>query len=106
VPQIFVNGGRVNAGFDDTVVLAEQLFERVLADFAEFLVGVDDVAVDVGDADDGMLVERELLVFSSATFFLVCARLASSSWVRSATRRSGSLACWFRLSSARHRAWF
>ena len=50
------------AGIDDAVRLADQFGVPVTADPAETVVGIGDHAAGVGDADDGMLVEREFLV--------------------------------------------
>ena len=61
-PQRFKKCGRVQAGVDEAVVLTDQLGEGVATDFAKTLVGVGDLAVQVGDAHDGVLVQRKLLV--------------------------------------------
>ena len=44
------------------MVLAQQFFPRIATDLTEAVVGVDDRALGVGDADDGVLVEGEFLI--------------------------------------------
>ncbi len=61
-PHIAEQSGRILHRLDDTVVFANQLFARITADFTELVVGVEDGALRIGDADDGVLVEGELLV--------------------------------------------
>ncbi len=53
---------RVHPRLDDPVVASEQFVARVAADLAEPVVGVGNRPVHIGDADDGMLVQSELLV--------------------------------------------
>ena len=45
------------------MILPHQFFAGILADFAEFIVGVDNLAAVVGNTDDGMLIQREFLKF-------------------------------------------
>ena len=65
-PHVAEHLRRMHAGVDDAVVLPEQFLALVTAQFAEAVVGVVDGAGGVGDADDGVLVERELLVVQFA----------------------------------------
>jgi hypothetical protein len=51
---------------DEAVGRADQLFARMAGDVAEAVVGVDDDAARIGDADDGVLVKREFLVLEVA----------------------------------------
>ena len=62
LPQVLEKRRRVVAAVDDPVVKAQQLLPREPADVAEPIIGVGDVALGVGDADNGMLIEREFLV--------------------------------------------
>ena len=52
---------RVVTGIEDAVALPHQFVTGVLADVAKLVVDVDDDAPGIGSADDGMLVEGELL---------------------------------------------
>ena len=56
----------MQAGVDDVVASTKKFLTPVTADFAEPVVGVSDDATGVGDADDGVLIQRELLVFQVA----------------------------------------
>ena len=47
------------------MILSQNLLTRVLADFAEFIIGVNDVALSISNADDGVLIQREFLMFYS-----------------------------------------
>ena len=62
VPHVAEKFGRMLVRIDDPVVAAEQFVAGIAADLAEAVVGIDDGAGCVGDADDGVLVEGELLV--------------------------------------------
>ena len=62
-PHLGEESSRMKAGIDQVVALPLQLVEGVAADLAEFVVGVGNDTVAVGNADDGMLVEGEFLVF-------------------------------------------
>jgi len=61
VPHFLEQGFGMLTRFDDTVVLTNQFICAVAADVTKALVGVSDVAIQVGDADDGMLVKGEFL---------------------------------------------
>ena len=63
-PDGVVERGRVLAGLDDAVVLPQQLVARIAADLAELVVDVGDAARRVGDTDDGMVVQRQVLAFA------------------------------------------
>ena len=62
LPQLLEKHRRVETAIDDPVVHAQQFFTRKPADGAEPVIGIGDVALGVGDADNGMLVQCELLV--------------------------------------------
>src|SRR4026207_721660 len=63
-------------GVENAVILADQLFPAVLADLAELVIGIGDRPLEVGDGDDGVLVEGELLEEELALHLLgrVCER--------------------------------
>jgi len=46
------------AGFDDAVVMADELLTAVAAEFAELVVSVDDGAVGCCYRDNGMSIQR------------------------------------------------
>ncbi len=52
----------VVAGVEDAVIVADQLFARILADGAELFVYIGDGALHIGDGHDRVLVQSELLV--------------------------------------------
>ena len=62
LPEFLEIGRRVVAGIDDAVVLADQLLHLVFGNRAEFVVGVGDYALGVGDGDEGVFIERGLEV--------------------------------------------
>ena len=62
LPESGVKRLVVQVGFDDAVVLLQQLLQRVAADLAHARIGVADVAVQIGGGHDGVLVQCELLV--------------------------------------------
>jgi hypothetical protein len=48
---------------EQAMVLSDQLFTRIATDGAELIVDIGDATFDIGDSHDGMLVEREFLLF-------------------------------------------
>ena len=66
LPHGFEHGSGVPSRTDDAVVGAQQFFAAVAADLAKAVVRVADDTRQVGDADDGVLVEREFLVVQIA----------------------------------------
>jgi hypothetical protein len=59
-PHFPVIVGGMFARLQDAMVLAEQFFPRIAADFAEMVVGESDAAGDIGNADNGVMIERVL----------------------------------------------
>ena len=53
----------MDARVDDTMASPEQFVARETADLAKLVVGIDDSATEIGDADDSVLIESCLLVF-------------------------------------------
>jgi hypothetical protein len=62
LPHVGEYFGAMDRRFHDAMVAADQFPAGVAADFAELVVGVGDRAGEVGDADDGVLIEGELEV--------------------------------------------
>ncbi|OIQ87435.1 hypothetical protein GALL_306860 [mine drainage metagenome] len=75
-PHVEKEFRRMVAGFENAVVLPEQLFTAVSADLAEFVVDVGDLAGLVGDGDDGMQIECELLILEQMIRLLQCLQIA------------------------------
>ena len=53
---------RMDTGIEDAVIAVEQLGAGVTTDLAELVVGINNVTRQIGGADNGMLVQRKLLV--------------------------------------------
>ncbi len=62
LPHVGVEIGSMDARFHQPVVAVHQLCAGIAADFAELIVGIDDVAFQVRGADNRVLIQCELLV--------------------------------------------
>ena len=62
MPQVLEIRCGLHPGIDHAVVAPQQLCAAVAADLAKLVVGVGNVTGQVGDADDGVLVQRKFLV--------------------------------------------
>jgi hypothetical protein len=62
------------------VVFADQFAPSIAADLAEAVIGVNDGAIGVGNADDGMLVKGEFLVGQrQPSLFIISNQLGNAS---------------------------
>ena len=57
-PQFLVKGLGMPVGLHQTMAVAQQLFTGITADFAEFVVDMDNIAISIGHADNGMFIYR------------------------------------------------
>jgi len=62
IPQFTKEFRWMQTRFDNTMIAPFEFGTGIAADFAKLVIGIGYGAVAVGDADYGMLVERELLV--------------------------------------------
>ena len=49
------------AGIENAVILTNQFLAAIARDFAEFVIGIDDVALGIGDRDDCMRINAQLV---------------------------------------------
>ena len=62
VPDIGVEIRGMLTRFDDTMRFPQQLLSGIAADLAKTIIGVNDIALCIGNADNRMLIKRKLLI--------------------------------------------